>query len=364
VSAEARGLAGRAVALVASAHLAVLVFILAVPALVRGGGSLAAVAENAFVRWDAAHYLRIAREGYTDPQLAVFLPFFPLLVREAAAVIGQPTFAALAVSLLAHLGAAWCLVRLLLLDHPPEVVERALLFLAVFPTALFAVAPYTEATFLFLVAATLLCFRTGRTTAAGVLAFLAVCTRLPGLALVAALWAEYFARMRRDVRPRAALFPLLFPLAGLAVYLLINARLFGHPFHFLAVQQRAFYRTFAWPWGAGLHALRMTVWGSWPANLTEGFDELAGAALAVAATVYAFRRLRVGDGVYCLGVTAMFTCSTFWSSNLRYCLVVLPLYVMLARAGRRAAVRYALIALSLLWQAVLCVQFARGYWAA
>ncbi|HET8645393.1 MAG TPA: mannosyltransferase family protein, partial [Vicinamibacteria bacterium] len=310
------------------------------------------------------HYLRIAREGYSQQHLSVFLPFYPLLVRAATVPLRQPVAAALAVSLLAHLGAAWCLARLLLLDHPPEVVERAVLFLAVFPAALFAGAPYTESTFLFLVTAALLCFRRRRMVLAGVLASLAVCTRLPGLALVAGLAAESLFGRHRPARLRTVLFPLAFPLLGVAVYLLINARVFGDPFFFLDVQRHSFYRSFALPFPAAAGALSRAWSGPWPTNLTAGIDEVVGAALAVAATVYAFRRMRVGDAVYCLGATLMFTCSTFWSSNLRYCFVLFPLYVMLAQAGRRPEVRWPLAALSALWLAVLSIQFARGHWAA
>lgn len=361
-SGEAAATARRAVVLVAAAHLAVLAFMLAVTALLRGSGALLAVAKSGLERWDAVHYLRIAREGYADPQLAVFLPMYPLLVRAATALLRNPTLAALTVTLLAHLGGAWCLARLLSLDHPTEAVERAILFLAVFPAALFAVAPYSESAFLLFVASALLCFRTRRMVPAGILAFLAVCTRLPGLALVAAMAAEYMTSMRREVKPRAMLFPLGFPLLGVGAYLLLNARLFGHPLFFLHVQDRSFNRAFAWPWPAAASALRMSWLGTWPSNLAQGFDEVAGVALACAATVYAFRRMRVGDGVYCLAATLMFTCSTFWLSNLRYAYVLYPIYVMAAQAARRAHVRVALVAVSLLWLAILSMQFARGHW--
>jgi hypothetical protein len=360
---QARAVTRRAVALVAVAHVAVLAYMLAVAALLRGTGALSTVATEAFVRWDAVHYMRIAREGYADVHGLVLLPLYPLLVSASAWLLRDPLAAALTVTLLAHLGAAWCLARLMLLDHPPPVVERAILFLAVFPTALFASLPYAEALFLFFVAAALLCFRTRHMVGAGIFAFLAVCTRLPGLALVAAMAAEYVFRMRREVRPRAVLFPLLFPLVGCAVYLLLNERLAGDPFFFLSVQESRFHRGFAFPWLAAARALRMAWAGTWFSNVSEGIDEVAGAALAAAATVYAFRRLRLGDAVYCLGSTLMFTFQAFWACNLRYCFVLFPVYVMLARASGRAPVRLALVGLSMVWLALLALQYARGHWA-
>jgi hypothetical protein len=285
-------------------------------------------------------------------------------VRGVAALVRNPLAAALLVTLVAHLGAAFCLARLLLLDHPPEVVERAVLFLAVFPTALFASLPYTEALFLFFVTAALLCFRTGRMVGAGLWAFLAVCTRLPGLALVLAMAAEHAFRPRREARPRAVLFALLFPLLGVAVYLLLNQRLTGEPLFFLGVQEGRFNRGFAFPWRAAAVSLRWTWAGVWFSNVSQGLNEIAGAGLAAAATVYAFRRLRLGDAVFCLGATLMFTFQVFWLSNLRYCFVLFPVYVMLARAAAREGLRLALVGLSLVWLALHAIQYTRGHWVA
>ena len=94
-----------------------------------------------------------------------------------------------------------------------------------------------------------------------------------------------------------------------------------------------------------------------------GVNELLGAALAWAVTVYAFFRLRASYALYCGLSAALFTFQSFWLCNLRYAYVLFPLYILMARVSRRSWAYYAMTATSLVWLAILAMQFARGYWA-
>jgi hypothetical protein len=92
-------------------------------------------------------------------------------------------------------------------------------YLAVFPTAFFFLAPYTESLFLLLTLLTFWYMRADRWAAAVVPAVLAGMTRSVGVVLVAALAVEALVQWRRSGR---SLFPRLAvsaaPLLGLAAY--------------------------------------------------------------------------------------------------------------------------------------------------
>lgn len=354
---------GPVLGLVAVAHLALLAYMLGVRALLQTGTTVDTLLRGTVVNWDVVHFLRIAREGYVQAHLAVLLPLHPLILKVTTILVRHEVWAGLLVALLAHLASARFLMRLWLLDQPAPIARSALLFSLVFPTAFCVVVPYSESPFLLFAAATLYYFRRQRMVLAGLFGFLAVTTRLPGLALLAAMLAEYVSTMRREVPLKRVLFPLTFPCLGFALYLLMNAAWFGDPLFFLRVQTDHFYRVLGWPWQGLTRAVNMAVLGSWPANFTEGINEVAGGLLAWSATVYAFLRLRRSDAVYCAASAVLFTFQGFWVSNLRYCYVVFPMYVMLARLSRREWLRQALLAACLVWLAFLSLQFARGWWA-
>ena len=97
-------------------------------------------------RFDALWYLRIAAHGYaTTDGSAAFFPLFPLAVRAASFVIGgHPLAAGLLVSNAAALGALLVLYSLTRNELSEEIARGAVLFAAIFPTAFFFVAPYSE----------------------------------------------------------------------------------------------------------------------------------------------------------------------------------------------------------------------------
>jgi hypothetical protein len=144
---------------------------------------------DATERQDAVWYLRLADDGWsTDDASAAFFPLYPLTVRVVAWILpGDELVAALLVSNLAFLGALLALFALTAEAFGDRVARRAIVVAAMFPTAFFLLAPYTESLFLFL---SVLAFRAarhdhwGRVAAFGALAAL---TRSVGLLLIPAL---------------------------------------------------------------------------------------------------------------------------------------------------------------------------------
>ena len=108
---------------------------------------------DATERQDAVWYLRLADEGWSgEDASAAFFPLYPLTVRAVAWILpgSDELIAALLVSNAAFLGALLALFALTADAFGERVARRAIVVAALFPTAFFFLAPYTESLFLFL----------------------------------------------------------------------------------------------------------------------------------------------------------------------------------------------------------------------
>ena len=108
---------------------------------------------DATERQDAVWYLRLADEGWSgEDASAAFFPLYPLTVRAVAWILpgSDELIAALLVSNVAFLGALLALFALTADAFGERVARRAIVVAALFPTAFFFLAPYTESLFLFL----------------------------------------------------------------------------------------------------------------------------------------------------------------------------------------------------------------------
>jgi hypothetical protein len=167
------------------------------------------------VRWDAYWYLAIAKNGYeTSGRDAAFFPAYPLITRAVAEVspfgaVGS----ALLVSNIAFLGALVAFHALTRREYSDELARRAVVFLAVFPTAFFFFAPYSESLFLLFTLLTFWWSRQDRWSLAAVAAAGAILTRAAGVLLVPCLLLDAFDPRTRETgllqRVSASLAPLL-----------------------------------------------------------------------------------------------------------------------------------------------------------
>jgi hypothetical protein len=179
---------------------------------------------TAFERFDALWFLGIATQGYEDGNgSAVFFPGYPLLIRALSPVLGgHPLAAALLISNLAAFGSLVVLYLLTAREIDEAAARKAVLYLAVFPTSFFLLAPYSEAPFLFLVLLSVWSARRGRWWVAGVAGAGAGLTRNLGVVLALALAAEAVHQHRegRGGSLPARLAWSAGPVLGLGAYLL------------------------------------------------------------------------------------------------------------------------------------------------
>lgn len=327
-------------------------------------------AVTSFERFDGLWFLRIASDGYEDGDgSAAFFPGYPLLIRALSPLVGGSHLAAaLLVANLAALGAMIVLYFLTASELDERAARRAVLYLAVFPTSFFLLAPYSEATFLLFALLSLWGARRGRWWLAGVAGAAAAATRSIGVLLVLPLAVEaiHQAREGRPGRTAVRLAWAIVPVVGLAAYLGYWQATAGDwlaPIH----QQATWQRTPAFPPAAAvegtLQALRFP--GQYPGGY-HLVDWLV-VAPAVAAAVWVALRTRPMYAVYTWAsilapLSFIFEPRPFMSLP-RFVLVVFPiLWAPVVLGLRRPWIHHLVMAVSSILLGVLTLLFVNWYY--
>jgi Mannosyltransferase (PIG-V) len=348
---------------------------------------------GAFAQWDSDWYLGIAENGYTE-ESAAFFPLFPGVVYVVGWVLGSNLVAGVLVSLAGAAVGAWALHQIARTVIGEEAARDTVLLLALYPTAFVFTAAYSEGLFLAFATTSFLAAQRGRPWTAGVLAGLAVATRLMGLALIPALIVLLWPKTRSQIPQLAPV--VLFPLMGLAAVALTfdlaldDALAFSHA-------QVFWDRDPSWfgPLSGIYHALaavpdslealisvpdRVRVVGE-PASMIDqlrmqnaqlgiwNLVDLLALAGAVALTVVAWRRLGLAFALYSAAFLAIATsapgASIVLNSMVRFVMVDFP--VLMAGAtlisGRPQLRTGVLVTLGGL-SAVAGATFARKLWVA
>ncbi len=323
-----------------------------------------------FNRWDAPHYVDIARNWYvSDPTLdaynfIVFFPLYPILIRLVTLDLNYINVSALIVSNVCSLLAFSYLYKLAKLEFNEDVAVKAVLFLSVFPTAYFLSSPYTEGLFFALVIASVYYTRLGKWHFAGSLSFFAALTRLFGLLLFPVLFVEYFHQ--RGWKPRKLNPSVLWTfsaLAGFLIYLGINYQVTGNPFTFMTIQ--------AVHWGTRLDPLSglkdaygWTVNALYPDNITVGIAPIAFAVFGLFMVVVSiWKRQRPVYIVYMFLSWALAVSTSWWISVPRYVMAMFPIFVLLGSLMRGKRDTIAIVLVSGVLLCFFTIVFARGWWA-
>jgi 4-amino-4-deoxy-L-arabinose transferase-like glycosyltransferase len=318
-------------------------------------------------RWDAIHYIAIARDGYGSDVgreiLAIWPPLYPWCIRLVSSVAGGYHAAGLLLSFLFFLGTLVVLYRLAALDFSERVAVRAVIYLSIFPTAYFFHAAYSESLFVFLVVGSFLAARHNRWGLVGVAGGLAAMTRITWIALLPALILEY--AIQKDFRWRSfrwnIAYLLLIPL-GFSVFLLINQRVYGDPLHFLEVQRTVMGKKIVAPW-VGFE----TIWAHAHAEgasrfiivgVVETIAVVGGLGIAIVSAL----RLRSSYAVFMILGWCNLAFTNWWLSSTRYWLPLFPAFFVLSLWGERRLVNAVWCMLSLMAYTLLMVLFVRGWW--
>jgi Mannosyltransferase (PIG-V) len=324
---------------------------------------------NAITGWnkqDSLWFLHIASHGYSaSNDSAAFFPAYPMLIRLVGYLTGGHLLvAAYLVSNGALLAALIIFYRLTEREYDLATARRAVLYLAIFPTAFFLFDTYSEALFLLFAVGAISLARRGRWWWAGLAGAGATLTRGVGVVLVLALAAEAVHQVVEERRrtgnapsPRARtlaaarrLVASVLPLAGVGGYLLFWQLRYHDWYQPLRLENSVWGRVFTAPWYTLWQGLTMA-WRYGPVA-DEGWWmlDLVLVAAGLALGVWVAVRTRPVYAVYTWGSILLFLCEAWpdrpLMSDPRFLVVIFPLVWPLARLGRRSGWHEAVLAVS------------------
>jgi hypothetical protein len=326
-------------------------------------------------RWDAVHYLDIARRGYIGTDVA-FFPLYPGLIRILGRVIGNDLVAGLLISNLSLFFGLLFFYKLVEHQYTRAVAHRAIFYVSIFPTAIFFSAVYTESIFFALTVASFYYIREHRWLTAGIIGAFAAATRSEGVLLVVPYAIEVFSAIRANATPghpwhffagptrvwRVVGGALAIPL-GLGCFMAWLWVLRGDPMAFSHVQAH-WNRHFAPPWVSIVHAYKIITTATSGATIANELLEVAFTALMIAVLAAGAARLRPSYAAYmALSILVPLSTSSLMSMP-RFALVLFPMFVMFAIWGGRSWVNSAIVAFSLPLLGLFTVLFANWYWVA
>ncbi len=246
----------------AANHILLLVITLFARFLLPGVRNSVDSLSGMWYQWDARWYVQVATHGYhwlpppAQSDLA-FFPLYPAMMHVLMTIVPLSAYeAGLVITNISIVGALYLLHRIVTHDFPADVGERTLIYLALFPTALFFFTTYSEALFLACSLGCIYALRLRRWWLAGVAGMATALTRQVGVLLVVPFVVEYIdvwmqqrragkpALSWRDARNLAAV--LLIP-AGIVTYIAYLQVTFGNGLLFLRAQS-AWQRSWALPW--------------------------------------------------------------------------------------------------------------------
>lgn len=322
-------------------------------------GHWVADAESPFLsmwaKWDSQYYVDIASNGYwfkpEQQSNVAFFPLYPMTMRFCSLFTGgNLILAGFIVSNLAFFGALVYLFLLAKLEIDEPAAERAVFYLALFPTAFFFNSVYTESLFLVLTIAGMYYARKRNWVVAAVLGVLAASTRNLGILMwPLILWEwlrvqgwqiqrihkkEMWLGLWKGVRENwmDAVIICVIPL-GMAAYIFFLQRNFGRPLAFIETQA-AWGRVNVGP----VAVLKNNISKILEGGLTKGWLTMFWNTVALIAFLVfvPFIWIRFGEGyaIYVL-IQLLIPSSSATGSIIRYVLTMFPAFLLLAYWGKR-----------------------------
>lgn len=287
---------------------------------------------------DSAWIMNIAINGYEKEPFNTatqhtwaYFPLYPMLLRSIARITGEFPLSGMALS------SCFFLLALVVLHktvgefgYEQALADRVVFYLAAFPTSYFFSLAQTESLFLLLTVACFYAAKRQRWWLAGVCAALASATRFAGVFLLIPLAVLYWQSYRRRVRANVASL-LLVPL-GLAAFMIYLKFITGNALAFADIQV-------TWGHSAGFFWRPLLTYLSDPLRLGAGWDfrilNFAAAGTALACAVVLLKRGEWALGLFALlSIVVPMSSQPLLQSLARYVMVIFPVFIVLALAGR------------------------------
>lgn len=330
--------------------------------------------ENARVA-DVNWYQGIVERGYHPGPFRIdeqrnwaFFPLFPMVWRAAALLTGELTITGIVLSNLFFIGALILLYKLALAFSLDEKdAGRSLFYLAIFPTSYFFSLPLTESLFLLVTLGSFYAARRERWWLAGLCGALASATRVTGVLLLPALfliyWHTYGSFSLRDLLRRDFWKPRLLWLgimpSGLFAFMYYLYLLTGNAFAFKDI-------LVTWGRSSGLFLNALYQYAGEPTLIAIPWDfRLLNFIFAITAIVCGiallWRRQWWPLACYTLTSVLVSLSSQILQSQGRYTMVLFPVFMVLAVAGRHQRFDEVYRVISLVLFSLMLALFAAHY---
>lgn len=315
---------------------------------------------NQWERWDAPHYINLAKLGYEDfiedgqHLFLVFFPLYPWLMRAMHLVVRNWHLCGILISTVAFCVGSCYFYAFVKEEFGKDMAEKSYVLFAAYPFAFFFGGIMTESLFFCLLSAGLYYIGRHRFLVAGVIGlFLSLC-RVQGVLLLGVGLVEFFVSYQpgecfRTKRLGAfwkdfftkGIWLFLIPVGNL-IYFYLNYRVEGDFFRFQYYQEHHWYHTTTWVprcmseilgylFGEDTtNAMRLAVW----------LPEVLIFVLTVACLVYMVRRHPLKYSAFLLVYTMVNYSVTFLISGGRYMACALPLFIVLADIGKDRPMLY------------------------
>lgn len=328
---------------------------------------------SVWLNYDGNHYTAIAQYGYQVAQYA-FFPFYPVILR----LISLPILlftdnqrlalaaAGLAINYLALSGAIYFMLQIAKLKFNIAAGRRAAMLLLFFPSAIYLAAIYNESLFLLLSVAAFFFAFTKNWWLASLMAGLASLTRLVGVWVILAISLEWLIAYRGQWRAhwRQALPLLLMPLLA-SLYPLYQWWQVGNPLQFIDSQKAwdrsinsSVINTVMQQMVKGLDFRHFSA-----ATIAPAYDALAVVIGLLAALILAYKKYWV-FGLYTLLLVLTPLASGQTVGAIRYIVVIFPMFLLAGWLTRHHTSYSFILALSVIFMALLSLHYLHGWWFA
>lgn len=319
--------------------------------------------------WDARIFVLVAEHGYsgegTDAHATAFFPAFPLAIRALAALGLDAVVAGLVIVTLATIVATAYLYRLVDEEVGGDAGRRAMLYLLLFPTAVFLVAPYSEPLFLAGAVPAFYYARRSRWLIVGPWAALAMSARFAGVFLLFGLAAEFVRQKRFSLENAAnAVTGLVVGALPLLAYGIFLSQARGNALYFFTDQRLGWGREFVGPVRSFLNTWNTWEGANYPTNFIFAWRvEILAAFVGAAFVAWAVSKREWGYAAYMGSFLGALVVSNWYFSIPRMLLSFFPAMVFMAAFTKKSYVRHEYVLFSLIPLATLgVVVFTRGAW--
>lgn len=289
----------------------------------------------AWSNFDGEHFASIAIYGYKSLQQFYF-PFYPIMIRFFTTLVGNDlsdfVLSGIIISNISLFLALLGLYKLALFDYPQNAARMFIFLILAFPTSFYFGAVYSESLFLALVTWSVYLFRSKRFLLSSLLAMLASSTRIIGIAIFFA----YFANIFLDKKHTKFLYSIFIIPVGILSYMYYLSIYWGgfskmyKAFTVFGEQRsdnlvllpQVFYRYF-------FKIIPNINWSYWPTAFTIILEILV-ALLFAYLLIFSFNRIRWDYWIYSVISYLTPTISGSFSSMPRYVILIFPLFMFVS----------------------------------